>query len=99
MNEENSGQKFYGLYDVLLGSFKVGFASDDYSYLCTVSTEFVRSLIINEGYEEDVEGLSAQEVLDYYDFQIKEVTKSGFEKILYYPDSWSRVNLNSSQYN
>lgn len=73
--------KFYALFDLQIDGFKAGYASIDKESVIRDGAE--RAFSLSESDEEPCdENLSDREILEQYGYEVKEVNKETYEKIL-----------------
>ena len=73
--------KYYALYDLQLGGFKAGIADEDPKEVLDMGADRAWELS-----QSDVEpcpnNLTSEEILEQYDYEVREVTKEQYETIL-----------------
>lgn len=74
-------KKFYALFDLQINGYKAGIASTNYKDVLERGAN--RAFEISQGDEEPCpKGLSSEEILDMYGYEVREVTERDYETIL-----------------
>jgi hypothetical protein len=74
-------KKYYALYDLQLGGFKAGMANTSYESVVELGAERAYTLSQNDE-EHCPEGLSDVEILEQYEYDVREVSEKEYEIIL-----------------
>lgn len=74
-------KKYYALYDLQLGGFKAGIASEDPKEVLEMGAD--RAWELSQSDEEPCpDDLSSEEILEQYDYEVREVSEKDYETIL-----------------
>lgn len=74
-------EKYYALYDLQISGYKASIASTSYKEVLESGAD--RAFDLSQGDEEPCpKGMTSEEILDQYGYEVREVSKEDYETIL-----------------